>query len=106
LFSGANHELTLNIANNNDKLRSYLPDTPPLPHKLILSSKITALSRPIILEILCKVKSFDSFNIENDPNNEHDFGRFENEQNSIVWKIDTLKNNKSLCLTAMLEDEY
>lgn len=106
MFSSTNYELTLNIANNNDMLRSYLPDTPPHPHKLILSSKITALSNPIILEILLKVKIFNSFNSENDPNAEHDFGSFQHDQKSIVWKIDAMKNNKTLWITVMFEDEY
>src|ERR1700679_1072083 len=39
-------------------------------------------------EIFGRIRSFDSFNQDNDPYDEHDMGGFRVGQNSIFWKID------------------
>ncbi|QGP81496.1 DUF3768 domain-containing protein (plasmid) [Sphingobium sp. CAP-1] len=39
-------------------------------------------------EILRTVRNYDSFNSDNDPLGEHDFGRFEYDSAILYWKID------------------
>jgi hypothetical protein len=38
--------------------------------------------------ILNQVRAFSAFTKENDPFNEHDFGAFEFDEDTIFWKID------------------
>lgn len=70
-------------------------------------------------EIIRKVQTFNRFTPDNDPHDEHDFGVFEHEGQTIFWKIDTYDldlNMHSLdpsdpavtarVLTIMLAEEY
>lgn len=68
-------------------------------------------------EIFIKVRDFDTFTIDNDPYDEHDFGSFEVCGHKLFWKIDyydealagwcdPLSPECHRILTIMLADEY
>jgi hypothetical protein len=69
--------------------------------------------------ILARVRAFDAFNEDNDPNGEHDFGVIEDGDVQCFWKIDYYDTDMDLMspdpadpsvttrvLTVMLADEY
>ena len=75
--------------------------------------------RPDTEEILRKVATFSEFSEDSDPFGEHDFGAFEHEKETILWKFDyydrTLQagsedpsdpNITTRVLTIMLSAEY
>ena len=69
--------------------------------------------------ILAKVRSFDAFDADNDPHNEHDFGAVEEHDIRCFWKIDYYDRTMNAgspdpadpsvttrVLTIMLAEEY
>ena len=71
--------------------------------------------------LIYKVKNFDNFTSNNDPYQEHDFGKIDHKGQSFFWKIDyyqdknceygydfeSLNEDKAYrVLTIMLADEY
>lgn len=75
--------------------------------------------RPDLTDICRKVMSFDAFCDTNDPHQEHDFGAFEHQRDTVFWKIDyydpTMRAGSSdpsdasvthRVLTIMLASEY
>ena len=68
-------------------------------------------------ELMKKVRSFSKFNKNNDPWNEHDFGRIDWKDDKVFWKIDyynqsfdewedPLSPKCNRLMTVMLADEY
>ena len=55
---------------------------------MFLTQGIAALPDADRSAICEKVETFDSFNADNDPHGEHDFGAFEHGGHKIFWKID------------------
>jgi hypothetical protein len=45
-------------------------------------------NHPAMEEIIRKVREFNSFNMANDPFDEHDFGAFEIGEDTFYWKFD------------------
>ena len=84
--------LEIAIASVNDAFRAGLGRADfgvAVPGKLVMPSGISGLPPNILNEIWMKVRSFKTFNEDNDPYGEHDFGSFDHpEAGTINWKID------------------
>lgn len=87
--------------------------------KVVLTFGVAACSTGTQDEILKTVRGFNSFEADNDPHGEHDFGSFELEGKTIFWKIDYYDHSlehgsedpadpaqTGRVLTIMLADEY
>ena len=72
---------------------------------------------PDLNELMSEVRTFNQFNEDNDPWNEHDFGRIDFRGEKVFWKIDyydqalegwedPLSPNCKRLMTVMLADEY
>ena len=98
----------------NDKFRKTL-----LGGKVMLTRGIYSKGQAVINEILNSVKTFNNFNENNDPYNEHDYGSFVYNGQKIMWKIDYYDRNlqyysdnpadinKTIrVMTVMLAEEY
>ncbi len=110
---------TARIRDLNDQFRAgTLNDTRHLGRRLVTSG-IWALGALACFDIMCKVRSFNSFDEGNDPWGEHDFGAFDYKGQKIFWKIDYYDKTEEsgspdpadpsvTCrvLTVMLADEY
>jgi hypothetical protein len=55
---------------------------------VVITSGVEALSVDQRQSILEKVRSFDTFNADNDPHGEHDFGSIKESGVRCFWKID------------------
>ena len=75
--------MTNNIAIQNDNFRRNLSQG-----TLVLTQGIRSNAPEDIREIITKVRTFDTFDENNDPYNEHDFGAFDYKGKRIFWKID------------------
>ena len=71
------------IAAQNDNFRKHLAQG-----TLVLTQGIRRNTKEDLEEIITKVRTFDSFDENNDPYNEHDFGAFDFKGKKIFWKID------------------
>jgi hypothetical protein len=71
------------ICKLNDEFRNTLTGG-----KIILTNGVKALSLKRQLDIQAAVKSFDRFDDENDPFNEHDYGAVQVAEFSVFFKID------------------
>ncbi|MCI5544013.1 MAG: DUF3768 domain-containing protein [Azospirillum sp.] len=71
------------IAIQNDNFRKHLSQG-----TLVLTQGIRSNTPEDIKEIITKVRNFDTFDENNDPYNEHDFGAFDYKGKRIFWKID------------------
>ncbi|WP_374303808.1 DUF3768 domain-containing protein [Ferrovibrio sp.] len=102
------------IRNLNDHFRRTM-----LGGKYVLTLGIRMLGSDAVAEVLRKVRTFDEFNVANDPHHEHDFGSFMHDGQKIFWKIDTYDKNLEFhssdpsdpyktmrILTIMLAEEY
>lgn len=98
----------------NDNFRKTL-----LGGKVMLTRGIYSKGQAVINEILNSVKTFNNFNENNDPYNEHDYGSFEYNGQKIMWKIDYYDRNLRFLsddpadisktirvMTVMLAEEY
>jgi hypothetical protein len=56
--------------------------------KVLMSAGIVALAEGEVDQILRAVRDYLSFNRDNDPHGEHDFGSFEIFGDLFFWKID------------------
>lgn len=103
---------TQRIRELNDAFRTTL-----IGGRLMLTRGI--LARDDSHEIVRKVQRFDTFNPDNDPYHEHDFGGFEAGKDSIFFKIDYYARDllsgspnpadpdvTTRVLTVMLAEEY
>jgi hypothetical protein len=100
----------------NDELRRHLSTKRDLA---FMTPGVAALGSEAVDLIIKTISVFDSFNQENDPYNEHDFGAFETEGKTIFFKLDYYDTSLTLhspdpsnpavtrrVLTIMLADEY
>ncbi|WOI52579.1 DUF3768 domain-containing protein [Parvularcula sp. LCG005] len=113
------------IATLNDRFRSrlHIPvfGRPDVPGTFLLTSGITQLSPLAQVDILARVRGFDSFTEDNDPYGEHDFGSLDHaEAGKVFWKIDYYADDSCMygsehpedpsssyrVLTIMLASEY
>ena len=104
----------MDIQTLNDNFRKSL-----LGGKVMLTRGIYSKGQTVINEILNGVKTFNNFNKQNDPYNEHDYGSFEYDGEKIMWKIDYYDRNLQYysenpaditktvrVMTVMLAEEY
>jgi len=73
------------IAELNDAFRRG--DT-KVPGQVVVTAGIGALDENVKAKIFTLVKNFNTFTEGNDPYGQHDFGRFEHDDQIIYWKID------------------
>jgi len=81
---------TKKIAALNDQLRRTLQGG-----EVIMTATVDALSEAIKRDALTELVSFDKFTEASDPYGEHDYGRFDLNGHTFLWKIDYYD---SLCL--------
>lgn len=87
-------ERIVRVASLNDTLRQSIHA--PGRDQIVMTAGVAALIGDVALfrgfhkraEILRAVRDYDSFNPDNDPLGEHDFGRFEYDGAVLYWKID------------------
>lgn len=104
----------LEIAIQNDDFRKHLSKG-----TLVLTQGIRSNAPEDIQAIITQVRTFDKFDENNDPYNEHDFGAFDYKGKKVFWKIDNydrkflylspdVSNPKltNKVLTIMYADEY
>ena len=71
------------IALQNDNFRKHLSQG-----TLVLTQGIRSNTKEDLKEIITKVRTFDTFDENNDPYGERDFGAFDYKGKKIFWKID------------------
>ena len=81
------------IAAQNDLFRTSLGETPDLPGQMVLTQGVAALPPIEHIEVIRSVARFDTFDEDNDPHGEHDFGAFEVRGNRYFWKVDLYAND-------------
>lgn len=79
---------TLKIRTLNDNFRRTFSGG-----RVHVTSGVASLPEQDVQEILHKVRTYDEFNSNNDPNGEHDFGSVKVAGNTIFWKIDYYDQN-------------
>ena len=55
--------------------------------RIMLTQGIQALGQMAVAEIIAKVRSFDQFTPDNDPYQEHDFGKIAHGHDTVFWKM-------------------
>lgn len=77
------------ISDLNDRFRK---GDPTVPGQILITQGVQALIVDKGSEdggdVLGEVRRFDTFNADNDPHGEHDFGSFEYLGKRLFWKID------------------
>ena len=104
----------MTIAELNDAFRRTF-----IGGQIFITRGISALSLNAQTAITERVRSFDKFEEANDPHGEHDFGRFEYDGKTVMWKIDYYDTKLKwgspdpadptvtrLVLTILLAEEY
>lgn len=86
------------IAQQNDEFRKNIGcvySNSKVQGKHSMTRGVSSLSNIERLETILKIKGFNSFNEDNDLHGEHDYGRFqlENNKQDIIWKIDYYDTN-------------
>lgn len=71
------------IAQLNDELRRTF-----MGGKIMMTAGVNALSDRAKANILTAVRNFSTFDEDNDPHGEHDFGSVEVDGEKCFWKID------------------
>ena len=71
------------IALQNDNFRKHLSQG-----TLVLTQGIRSNTKEDLEAIITRVRTFDSFDENNDPYGERDFGAFDYKGRRIFWKID------------------
>ena len=71
------------IALQNDNFRKHLSQG-----TLVLTQGIRSNTKEDIKEIITTVRTFDSFDENNDPYGERDFGAFDYKGRKVFWRID------------------
>ena len=86
---------------------------------VLLTAGVNALPAEVKARTLMRVRSFDQFDADNDPHQEHDFGAFEIDGAKFFWKLDYYDRERrygspdpsdpdqtTRVLTVMLAEEY
>jgi hypothetical protein len=107
-------EQTKRIAELNDLLRQTF-----WGGKVMMTDGVLQLDGQTIDQIFAAVRDFDTFNADNDPHGEHDFGCITVAGNKVFWKIDYYDARMEFAspnpadpdvtervLTIMLDEEY
>lgn len=96
----------------NDLIRKSVPIIPK-PHRLALTEGVSHLTEEEFQELFHKIRTFKSFDGNNDPYHEHDFGKVSVNGIDYFWKIDYFNSdityhdeNGIRNLTIMLASEY
>jgi len=105
---------TARIRALNDRLRQNLTDG-----IAVMTPGVAALGAEAVERIVKTIAVFDDFCHANDPHEEHDFGAFDVDGHTIMFKIDYLDQNLSMhsvnpadtavtqrVITIMLAEEY
>jgi hypothetical protein len=69
----------------NDAFRKTLD---PSLGRMMLTAGVDAMPSDVRAMAIRKVATFDTFDADNDPHREHDFGSFELAGDKFFWKID------------------
>ena len=98
----------------NDELRQYL-----LGGMAVITPGVAALGQQAVERIVKTIAVYDDFCHANDPHEEHDFGSFEADGQTIFFKIDYYDKTRTYhspdpsdpsvterVITIMLADEY
>ena len=104
----------MTIAEQNDALRRTF-----IGGQIFITRGISVLPLDAQAAITERVRSFEVFDENNDPHGEHDFGVFEHDGQTILWKIDlydpaykfyspdpTDPSKTNRVLTILLAEEY
>jgi hypothetical protein len=104
---------TARIRALNDQLRQYFTDI------AVMTPSVAALGAEAVARIVKTIAVFDDFCHANDPHEEHDFGSFEADGQTICFKIDYFDRDLSMhspdpadpvvtqrVITIMLAEEY
>lgn len=104
------NETSAKIAKLNDAARLNASN-------YMVTSGIMSLDEHTISEVFVTVQNFKTFNEDNDPYGEHDFGTFTMNGDKIFWKIDYYDQNLEMwcdpldpdcrrVITIMLAEDY
>jgi hypothetical protein len=98
----------------NDNFRSTY-----IGGQVVMTAGVSELPIDVKAKVLLQVKNFSTFNKDNDPHGEHDFGSFEIAGEKFFWKIDYYDSDcrygsedpsdpdkTTRVLTVMLAEEY
>lgn len=67
----------------NDRFRQTLSGG-----RIVITAGVQALGPARLLVLLRYLRTFSTFNEDNDPHGEHDFGAFAEGRDRFLWKID------------------
>ena len=108
------HTPTDRIRTLNDELRQCLPGG-----RAVMTPGVAALGQEAVERIFQAIAAFDDFCHANDPHQEHDFGSFEVNGETILFKIGYFDKTRTYhspdpsdpsvterVITMMLADEY
>lgn len=76
------------IAEQNDRFRKTLNRDRTLTGRIVQTQGVDALGYQMHLKIAVALMEFDTFNEDNDPHGQHDFGVLTVEGQRFFWKID------------------
>ena len=107
-------EKTMKIRGMNDRFRRTFHGG-----MVLMTSGVSALPLPQQITLMNLVRTLDTFNDDNDPYGEHDFGKIDFDEETYFWKIDyydvdfeclspdpTDETVTNRVLTVMRADEY
>ena len=81
------------IAQINDFFRKAILTNPVKSGRCILTQGVASLASDTQMSILDKIRDYDTFTPDHDPNAEHDFGVIEiTGVEKVYWKIDTYED--------------
>ena len=87
-------DTTQTIRSLNDRFRQAVPSACDVPGQVMLTQGIQSLcdteAEPALRlsDLFVLLRDFDTFDKDNDPHGEHDFGAFEFQGEKCFWKID------------------
>ena len=90
------------IAEINDRFRKEILTKPEKRNdgRLFVTQGVASLDADTQMMILAKVRAFDTFNADNDPYEEHDFGSVQvSGIEKVFWKIDYYQDANMDCGT-------